>query len=735
MPGRTYSAAACHLNMLLTHDPPARSFAALNTELWHESLDAMDAAIVLYDRQDRIVVCNRNFRELYAGLEEFTRPGTTFELLLRRSVECGLLAQADDDAETFIAQRLAEHAQPGAPILRQFCDGHWRRITEQRLAGGGLLAFSIDVTELVESRQALQEARDEARRIAHRLEDAVEALPAGIEVYDADDRLVLSNSVLRSMYPRIAELMPAGLTFEELVRRNRDAGGLPGVAPGDEEWLAARLARRRRPSAPLEQRIEGDRWIRTYERRTRDGGLVGVRVDITELVNQRCAAELASTRLNDAIEALPEGFALYDDADRLVACNQRYRDMYTISAAAMTPGTSFESILRYGLARGQYPMAEGRQEDWIEERLHRHRHPEQPVLQELPGNRWLRIDERRSRQGGIVGVRTDVTELVCRGQQLEKLNASLVASRAQLRAIIGTALSAIVTVDEQGKVLSANPATHNIFGWQENDLVGLPLDVMLPSFGMRHVVASHRAVATHDPHAATADGGVRIDTVGRHRDGTPLAVQLALSRLNMAGPPRYVALITDLSEREAAAQALRVANAQLARLSETDPLTNIANRRRFDHELRDEWQRSARDGSWLALLIVDVDHFKRYNDSAGHPAGDACLQRIAELLQDSVQRSSDLVARYGGEEFALLLPQTNLEQAMLIARGCIDKLERAAIAHPDSPLGPHVTLSIGVASARAQPGTSPNLLVGSADAAVYAAKRIGRRCAFAATTS
>jgi len=711
------------------HYLPTQSFATLGTDLWQESLDAMDAAIVLYDRHDRIVVCNRNFRALYAGLEEFIRPGTTFEALLRRGIECGLMPQADGDADAFIAKRLAEHSQPAAPILRQFRDGRWRRITEQRLADGSLLAFSIDVTELVESRRELQEARDAARHSAQRLEDAMEALPAGIELYDAQDRLVLSNSVLRSMYPRVADLMSDGLTFEELVRRNRDAGGLPGVQPGDEDWLARRVAGRRQPGAPLEQQIDGERWIRTYERRTRDGGLVGVRVDITELVQQRAAAELASARLSEAIEALPDGFAIFDAADRLVMCNQRYRDTYALSGPAMTPGTSFESILRYGLARGQYPMADGHQEDWIEERLHRHRHPDQPVLQELPGNRWLRIDERRGRQGEIVGLRTDVTELVRRGQQLERLNASLVESRAQLRAIIGTALSAIVTVDEQDRILSANPATHDIFGWHEKELAGLPLSVLLPSFD------SPASIETaHGPHAAASDGGMRIDTIGRHRDGAPLAVQLALSRLNMAGPPRYVALITDLSEREAAAEALRTANTQLARLSETDPLTNIANRRRFDHELLDEWQRSARDGSPLAVLIVDVDHFKRYNDSAGHPAGDACLQRIAELLQGSVQRSGDLVARYGGEEFALLLPNTTLEQAMIVARGCLERLDSAAIAHPDSPLGPHVTLSIGVASAYARPAANPSRLVSAADAALYAAKRIGRRCAFAAPT-
>lgn len=562
-----------------------------------EALDAMDAGIVLYDAQDRMVLCNRNFRALYPALAPQLVPGLRFESLLREAIAHGLVPEARGDVEAFVARRIRQHLEPGAPLVRRMVDGRWRRISEQRLADGSLLAFSIDITELVEKERALEEARAEALQSRERLEDA--------------------------------------------------------------------------------------------------------------------------------IEALPDGFALYDAEDRLVASNRRYREIYGLTAPAIRTGTTFEAILRYGLARGQYPAAEGQELTWLEERLYRHRHADQPILQELPGNRWLRIEERATRLGGVAGVRVDVTELVHREQQLKHLNARLAESRAQLHAVIGTAMSAILTLDEWGSVLSANPAAAAIFGWAEAELIGRDIRVLVPELPPGQGVDPLAMLAARPGEARRAAAAPQ-DIRARHRDGHSVVVQLALSRLEAAGEARFVALLTDLSEREAYAQALREANAQLAHLSETDALTGIANRRRFDRALHEEWQRSRRHEQPLSLLIIDVDHFKRYNDALGHPQGDHCLRQIAEVLKASARRAGDLAARYGGEEFALLLPHTGGDEARAIAQSCIEALDTVELPHPDSPLAAHVTLSIGVASAAAGNEQVPHSLVDAADAAVYAAKRAGR---------
>jgi diguanylate cyclase (GGDEF)-like protein len=167
-------------------------------------------------------------------------------------------------------------------------------------------------------------------------------------------------------------------------------------------------------------------------------------------------------------------------------------------------------------------------------------------------------------------------------------------------------------------------------------------------------------------------------------------------------------------------------NQLLQRLLSTDSLTGIANRRRFDHALTDEWRRCARAHKPLSLLMIDVDHFKAFNDAHGHLQGDECLRRVAGLLSQVGRRPGDLVARYGGEEFVCLLTDTNATGALLVAGRLQAAIDDACIPHPNSPLGPHLTVSIGAATAH-PPAQSPESLVALADRLLYAAKERGRR--------
>lgn len=171
---------------------------------------------------------------------------------------------------------------------------------------------------------------------------------------------------------------------------------------------------------------------------------------------------------------------------------------------------------------------------------------------------------------------------------------------------------------------------------------------------------------------------------------------------------------------------LQQANRSLERLSQVDPLTGVANRRHFEEALELEWRRLSRAGGRLSLLLADVDHFKAYNDSQGHIAGDRCLQRVAMVLQEGAQRAGDLVARYGGEEFVVVLSATDEEGAARIAEQVRARLEALAIPHPTSPVAPLVTLSVGVATLVPRPDGSPGQLVAAADRALYRAKQEGR---------
>jgi len=191
-------------------------------------------------------------------------------------------------------------------------------------------------------------------------------------------------------------------------------------------------------------------------------------------------------------------------------------------------------------------------------------------------------------------------------------------------------------------------------------------------------------------------------------------------------PVRLLGAFQDITEKKTNAIELHRLNEELTRLSTTDSLTEIGNRRLFDQTLRAEWARAARRGGSIGLLMIDVDHFKEYNDHYGHPAGDAVLRQIAAMVGESVRRGGELVARYGGEEFALLLPGADLAAAVAVAERCRQQVIDAKIEHRASTTSAWLGVSIGVASQVASPAVDCSALVEIADAALYRAKRCGR---------
>ncbi len=181
-------------------------------------------------------------------------------------------------------------------------------------------------------------------------------------------------------------------------------------------------------------------------------------------------------------------------------------------------------------------------------------------------------------------------------------------------------------------------------------------------------------------------------------------------------------------EREllALTRCLEETNAALERLSTLDALTGIANRHVCNEFLYREWRRAVREGTVFAVVMVDVDCFKAYNDTYGHLGGDDCLRRVAAGLQETMRRPGDLLARYGGEEFVALLPGTDREGALVVAEAMRTAVARLNLEHARSPVAPHVTVSIGVASTIPDRDAGVDELVAAADAALYAAKRAGR---------
>lgn len=218
---------------------------------------------------------------------------------------------------------------------------------------------------------------------------------------------------------------------------------------------------------------------------------------------------------------------------------------------------------------------------------------------------------------------------------------------------------------------------------------------------------------------------VKITHVGDVLQNKLMRTQQELDRRNDELELKNSELNRRNEELEYARGQLEQANHSLHILSYLDGLTGVANRRHFDEYLEQEWRRAVRKGSTVALILLDIDHFKRLNDSAGHQFGDECLRRVADTLIVSVRRAGDLAARYGGEEFALILPDAQLDWALGFAEDIRERVEALAIPHPESPLG-RLTVSLGVAVEQPDDPEAATTLIASADRALYRAKQGGR---------
>ncbi|MEY9536733.1 PAS-domain containing protein [Sinorhizobium fredii] len=302
--------------------------------------------------------------------------------------------------------------------------------------------------EQLEAALAAQ-ARAEAARDS--LLDGIESALEGFVLYDADDRMVAFNSRFEELFsPRVV----VGMRFEDLIRSAVEQGLAPVGELSVEEWVARRMERHRNPGPPFKLRLNNGTWIRISEGRTRDGGLVGAYTDITELEEQRehleelvktteaatARAEAAQRQLLDAIESSLEGFALYDASDRLVVYNSRYRDFFSGPERAVlpaepfaveTPGAPFELVIRTFAESGLSPLDGQTVDEWIAQRLERHRNPRGPFNLMHKDGTTIRVSERKTSDGGTICVYSDITELEEHRHRLEELVAKRTAKLEQ----------------------------------------------------------------------------------------------------------------------------------------------------------------------------------------------------------------------------------------------------------------------------------------------------------------
>jgi len=291
---------------------------------------------------------------------------------------------------------------------------------------------------------------------------------------------------------------------------------------------------------------------------------------------------------------------------------------------------------------------------------------------------------------------------------VHKRTQELALSEAISRSILDSAADSIFSVDEQGSISRINPAGLKLSGYGENELIGHSLKKILPECGLLSDEECNLDKFVQDKGA---------ETYVLNKNQEKIDVKLSIRDVGYEGKFKYTCMMHDLTE-------IKIVQRTLESLSQTDPLTTLYNRRYFDEQMELFWAHAMKEETSLSIMMIDIDHFKLYNDFYGHTKGDECLQKVSLALKNSFNRSIDLVARYGGEEFIVLLPKvTDIEH---MAQQCIDNVKALALPHEKSLTTDIVSLSIGIHTI--VPKCSDNILefISQADHALYEAKESGR---------
>ncbi|MCG2583301.1 diguanylate cyclase domain-containing protein [Massilia sp. TS11] len=285
----------------------------------------------------------------------------------------------------------------------------------------------------------------------------------------------------------------------------------------------------------------------------------------------------------------------------------------------------------------------------------------------------------------------------------------------RLRTIVNSMAEGLIIFDADGRVQATNPACDSFLGYAPGELRGQAISALFsPAVAADYQSFFKRYAA--DPGTAHQHGAREVTV--NHRDGRALSIDFTLTPM-FGREQLFLGLLHDISHHQRSKDALQ-------RETRLDDLTGIANRRHFDTVLQHEWQRAVRSSCPLSLLVLDVDHFKLYNDGLGHAAGDACLRQVAQAIDQFAARPTDLAARYGGEEFVILFAETGHEDALALAEKVRAHVEGLRHPHPGSTCSPWVTLSIGVATMLPSALDEVASLFVAADRAMYSAKEGGR---------
>ncbi len=322
------------------------------------------------------------------------------------------------------AERLLEHKSRELMIANQKLSLHARGLSDQIVEQRQVTKVALSEAEVLKGQNTrflsdLEAAHSTAVMAERRLWDSIDTIRDGFAVFDSQLKLVTANSAYLALFE--GRPIAPGIAYGDVLRILAETPLIELKGETAQDWVFDMQGRLDGdPTEPVILPFTNGTWVKLVDRRARDGDLVSLALNITEQM-----------RIWAAVEAIPDGFVLFDREDRLLTCNQRYREIYAQSAPAMVPGAKFEDILRHGLAQGQHLDAVGREEDWLTERMDQHRNPVAVHEQRLSDGRWLRAHDHPTPDGGRVGLRVDISEIK---NQQTALEAARMAAEAANRA-------------------------------------------------------------------------------------------------------------------------------------------------------------------------------------------------------------------------------------------------------------------------------------------------------------
>ena len=664
--------------------------------LLDHALSYMSQGLCMFDPAGRLVLWNKRYVEMY-NIQGKLQVGFTLKDILQQRMEAGTFS---GDPDAFVRRvHAAVQSREQFKDVFELADGSCIAVSNAPRPSGGWVSTHDDVTAQRQAENALIAARAEAERAeqkaraAHqRLHDAFEVVPEGLVLLDADNRYVMWNRQYAELFGGGVKLVE-GLRFEDVLRANLARGQHPEAKGREDEWIAERLAHHAQPRSSQEYQLGNGRWVRIEERRTADGGSVGVRIDITELKLRE-----ASFRL--LFKGNPVPMWLYDP--------ETLRFLDVNDAAIEHYGYSHEQFL--GMTILDIRPAEDRAsvhklaqtESYSSDRTWRHVKADGSVIEVAVFSRALSYD---GRPAGICAI-VDLTDRKRADDEVRR-------TRAFLDAIINNVPSAIVVKEFPSlRYVLVNRAGEKHYGLPRERLIGKTPDEIFAKAAADTVNISPEDLETinagreifYDAHPiSTPSGRTRIVTATR----IPL--------MDAGGKPQYlISVIDDVTQRKRD-------EARIAHMARHDALTDLPNRAAFEEHLDATIAQAAAKGESFAALCIDLDRFKEVNDVFGHAVGDALLCSVAERMRRACEGA--FIARLGGDEFIAI---SALGPQPAGAEAISERLYEAFASDIEvdgHPLRAELTIGVGIYP---NDGVDATTLLANADAALYRAKADAR---------